>query len=79
MEAKLRFLEERVTRAVERMRALARERDRLRKQVEELRERLTAMQPQMTPPGDPADGPWRLRSEEVVETLRQAIAELRGP
>jgi len=75
MSDNIRLLEDRVSRAAERIRHLSNEREGLEKEVETLRDEL-ATRP------DPAQGTadhqaLPVASAEIVSVLREALAELR--
>lgn len=79
MEAKIKLLEERVSEAVERLRTLSSERERMQKEVRALRKRLESL----TKRGSdetigPADGGWQARVDEIAGALQQAMQDLRG-
>jgi hypothetical protein len=80
MRAHIRLLEDRVREAVERIRALGAERDRLHEEVRSLRSRLAQLEDEAarSRPVDGGNGggpEWR---SEVAGVLRDVITELRA-
>ena len=76
----IKLLEELIVEAVDRLRALTRERDESRKQVDSLNERLDALKREASQSEDGSDTEraWRAREAQSLEVLREALSELRG-
>jgi hypothetical protein len=73
-ERNIRLLEDRVTRAVERLRELTAERTRLDREVKELKGRLAAVERELTAARAAAPAvDWK----EFTGTIRAAVEELR--
>lgn len=75
-----RLLEDRVRQAVERLRSLAAERDRLQEEVRELRRRLDESDRALArfEEGAETADSWTVERARVVSELRQTLHELRG-
>lgn len=72
MKRNIKILEERVSRAADRLRELADERTRLEDEVRTLRERISALE------GQPAEGEaWQGERDQVIASIHQTLDELR--
>jgi len=78
MSDAIRLLEDRVQRAVARLRELSSERRRLESELSGLRERLERLEAGGPGPEDAGDDPrrWPLERVDVVATLRETIEQL---
>jgi predicted nucleic acid-binding Zn-ribbon protein len=75
----IKLLEELTVEAVDRLRRLTVERDSLREQVGDLKERLDALKRKAAEgePGSEAERAWKARQAESLVVLREALSELR--
>lgn len=80
MDTNIKLLEERVFRAVGRLRELSAERKGLEEELRSLRGQLESVEQ----PGGPAatdakkEEVWRSRRAEAIRAIRETLAELRG-
>ena len=77
MKDHIRLLEDRVVRAVDRLKQLTEERDRLQDEVRELRDHVEAERLRKVADGRP-DETWQAQRAHVVAEIREALVELRG-
>lgn len=75
MSSDIRLLEQLVDRAVDRLKKLTEERDRLRDEVGDLRRRLEETEGGRNGSSEQA---WRVQREQIVSELKEALSELRG-
>ena len=75
MSSDIRLLEQLVDRAVDRLKKLTEERDRLRDEVGDLRRRLEETEEGRNGSSEQA---WRVQREQIVSELKEALSELRG-
>ena len=78
MEDDIRLLEQRVRSAVDRLKRLHDERDRLRNEVQTLSERLERSTEEPADDGPGSGSSWQSEKAEVLAEVRQVLDELRG-
>ena len=80
MADNIKLLEELVVEAVDRLRSLTAEREKLRKQVAALSKRLDALKREVEEAGEGSDAAvaWEARRAEALKVLREAVSDLRG-
>ena len=69
----IKLLEDRVHRAVDRLKRLHDERDQLQEEIRTLSDRLEGPRDD-----DAGSQPWKAARAEIAATVRETIAELRG-
>jgi len=77
MEPEVRMLEDLVEKAVSRISELSEERDRLRRELAVLRQRLQAGDA-MSRRSEDTEKAWRTERRQVISELRDALGELRA-
>jgi len=81
MDGNIKLLEERVFRAVGRLRELSAERKGLEEELRALRRQLESLEqggPAGPDPKKDKDEAWRSRRSEAISVIRETLAELRG-
>ena len=80
MPDNVKILEDLVVEAVDRLQALSQEQDRLRGEIDVLRERLDATKREASQGGrgSEAERAWRAQQSQALAVVREALAESHG-